>query len=185
MIPRTLEGQVAWLAGEVAELRRRDRNRKRTGTIAEVDTAKGLARVKLSRPNGRDYLGPWMPWKEIAAGGIKTHIPPTVGEQVDVMSETGDLTDGVIDMSTPSNANPRPHDGPEAVITKGDVRVTIGDDIATVDAPKVLVNSPNVQLGGDGGKRVARIGDKVNVGSGSSTGMWPIVEGSSRVFAVD
>ena len=30
-------------------------------------------------------------------------------------------------MSTPSDANPRPHDGPEAVITKGGTRITIGD----------------------------------------------------------
>ena len=69
---------------------------------------RGLARVKFEERDGRPYLGPWMPWKEIASGGIKSHIPPTVGEQVDVLSESGDLADGVIDMSTPSNENPRP-----------------------------------------------------------------------------
>lgn len=43
----------------------------------------------------------------------------------------------------------------------------------------------NVNLGGAGGKRVARIGDMVQVTSGSSAGLHPIVEGSSKVFAVD
>jgi phage baseplate assembly protein gpV len=112
---------------KIAELDRRLRNHKRTGTISEVDTAKGLARVKISDGEEEPYLTGWLPWKEIAAGGIKTHIPPTVGQQVDVVSESGDLTDGVIDFSTPSDANPRPASGADAVITHGDARITIGD----------------------------------------------------------
>lgn len=134
MIPRTLHEQMADLYRRVSEVERRNRNRKRTGKVAEVDYANGLARVELSTQDGKSYLSPWMPWKEIASGGIKSHIPPTKGEQVDVVSESGDLTDGVIDMSTPSNANPRPHDGPEAVITKGDSRITIGDGAVEIIA---------------------------------------------------
>ncbi len=177
-LPSDLPGQVAWLVNEIAEIKRRDRNRKRTGVVGEVDCAKGLARVKFEERDGKPYLGPWMPWKEIASGGIKSHIPPTVGEQVDVVSESGDLTDGVIDMSTPSNENPRPHDGPEAVITKGNVRIEIADDLTTVTSPSVVVQSDSIDLGGPGGPRVARVGDMVEVGAGSSAGLWPIVEGS-------
>lgn len=127
MIPRTLHEQMADLYRRVAEVERRNRNRKRTGKVAEVDYGKGVARVELSTQEGKTYLTPWMPWKEVASGGIKSHIPPTKGEQVDVVSESGDLTDAVIDMSVPSSANPRPHDGPEAVITKGKSRITIAD----------------------------------------------------------
>lgn len=115
------------LERKVAELDRRARNQKRTGTISEVDTAKGLARVKISDGEKGPYLSPWVPWKEIAAGGIKTHIPPTVGQQVDIVSESGDLTDGVIDFSTPSDANPRPASGADAVITHGSTKITIAD----------------------------------------------------------
>lgn len=121
----------------IAEIERRGRNRKRTGVVSEVDTKKGVARVKIMDGERGPYLSPWMPWKEIASGGIKSHIPPTVGEQVDVVSESGDLTDAVIDMSTPSDANPRPHDGPDAVITKGSVRVFISDNAVTIDAPSI------------------------------------------------
>ncbi|MGV8955973.1 MAG: phage baseplate assembly protein V, partial [Cypionkella sp.] len=102
--------------------------------IDQIDLSKGLARVDF----GGGFRGPWMPWKEIAAGGIKSHIPPTIGEQVDVVSENGDLTDAVIDMSTPSNANPRPHDGPEAVITYGGSRLVIGDGTVTITADVVI-----------------------------------------------
>lgn len=156
MIPRTLPEQVADVYRRLGELERRDRNRKRTGKVKEVDHKKGLARVEFSAQDGKPYLSPWMPWKEIAAGGIKSHIPPSVGEQVDVVSENGDLTDAVIDMSVPSNANPRPHDGPEAVIVKGDSRITIGDgsveifaDVTikgalTVEGPTVTHNGKNI-----------------------------------------
>jgi phage baseplate assembly protein gpV len=133
------------LERKVAEMDRRARNRKRTGVVSEVDTAKGLARVKIM-DGDRPYISPWVPWKEVAAGGIKSHIPPTVGEQVDLVSESGDLTDAVIDMSTPSNANPRPHDGPEAVITKGSVRVFISDDHAKIDAPNITFTAASGSL---------------------------------------
>ncbi|MBN7778927.1 phage baseplate assembly protein V [Nitratireductor aquimarinus] len=120
----------------IAELERRGRNRKRTGVVAELDLKKGLARVRIS-DGDRPFLSPWVPWKEIAAGGIKSHIPPTVGEQVDLVSESGDLTDAVIDMSTPSNSNPRPHDGPEAMVVHEDVTILIGAGEARVVAPKI------------------------------------------------
>ncbi|MCF8491350.1 MAG: phage baseplate assembly protein V [Rhodospirillum sp.] len=52
-----------------------------------------------------------------------------------------------------------------------------------VEAPKVVVESPDISLGGEGGPRVARVGDMVNVQYGSSAGLHPIVEGSDKVTA--
>lgn len=141
MTPRTLPEQIADLHLRLAEIERRARNRKRTGTIKEVDNAKGLARVLVSSPDGKEFLTGWIPWKEVASGGIKSHIPPTAGEQVDVVSESGDLTDGIIDMSTPSSTNKRPHDGPEAVITLGATRLMIADGKVTITA--------DVEINGD------------------------------------
>lgn len=147
-IPRALPEQIADVYRRVAELERRARNRKRTGTIVEVDHAKGLARVELARPDGAPYVSPWLPWQEVASGGIKSHIPPTVGEQVAVVSENGDLTDAEISMSVPSNSNPRPHDGPEAVITRGNSRIVIGDDETMITSTKIrLVGA--VEIEGD------------------------------------
>lgn len=148
--------RVVELERKIAEQERRNRNRRRTGTIVSVDYAKGLARVKIMDGEAQPYLSPWMPWKEVAAGGTSSHIPPTVGQQVDVVSESGDLADAVIDFSMHSNTNRRPHDGPEAVIVHGGTRITIGDgaveivaDVTikgalAIEGPSVTHNGTNI-----------------------------------------
>lgn len=141
----TLANVIADLQRRLFELERRAANRKRTGVVDEIDPARGLARVRLE-DGEQAYRTGWMPWKEVAAGGISTHIPPTVGQQVDVTSESGDLTDGVIDFSTHSNANPRPHDGAEAVITKGSVRLFFSDDTLTIDAQDIIFTAASGSL---------------------------------------
>lgn len=143
-----LDAQMADLAFRLADLERRARNRKRTGVVVAVDHATGRATVRFSTQDGRPFEGPPMPWKEIAAGGIKSHIPPTVGEQVTVESESGDLGDGIIDMSVPSTDNPRPHDGPEAVITKGSSRILIGDDAVEMTMTTLRITGA-VEIVGD------------------------------------
>jgi len=62
-------------------------------------------------------------------------------------------------------------------------KIVLYRDRIEVEAPKVVVKSASVQLGADGGPAVARVGDMVNVGSGSSAGQWPIVSGSAKVAA--
>lgn len=64
-------------------------------------------------------------------------------------------------------------------------KIVLHRDRIEVTAPKVVVLSDDVHLGAEGGRRVARIGDRVNVGAGSSAGLWPIEEGSSKVKAAD
>ncbi|MEE9357460.1 phage baseplate assembly protein V [Candidatus Vondammii sp. HM_W22] len=54
-------------------------------------------------------------------------------------------------------------------------------DRIEVTSPKVVINSDDIHLAGEGGGRIARVGDKVEVGGGSSAGLWPIVEGSEKV----
>lgn len=134
------------LERRVAEQERRNRNRRRTGTVVEVDNGKGLAKVKI-KDGDPPFISPWLPWKEVSAGGTSSHIPPTVGQQVDIISESGDLTDGVIDFSTHSNANPRPHDGPEAVIVHGDTRITLGDGKVEMIADVTIKGSLAVEGG--------------------------------------
>lgn len=61
--------------------------------------------------------------------------------------------------------------------------VTVTAPLATVTADKVVVDSADINLGGEGGAQVARIGDLVAVSGGSSAGNWPIVSGSPNVRA--
>lgn len=176
----------------LAELERRNRNRRRKGKIAEVSDDKSKYRVELSQQGEKPYLTPWMKARTLSAGGVKVDVLYSVGEQVDVVSESGDLADAQIDFSTYSDDNARENKDTPFHIKIGDTVIEASGELVkvtaanvTVESEKVIVQAGNVQLGGEGGRQVARIGDKVHVRSGSSSGLWPIVEGSDTVFAVD
>lgn len=127
----------------IADIERRMQNRKRTGLVVQVDPERGLARVKLStdEATGREFLTGWIPWKETSMGSIRTHFPPSLGEQVDVVSENGDLTDATITQSLPSDAKPRPHNkGDEGVVTVGDTRIHFTGADVTIRSPKIHFN---------------------------------------------
>lgn len=136
-----LTRQVRELYFKVADMERAGRNRSRIGTIAEVDAAHGRARVRLSSQGGKDYLSGWLPWSEQAAGAGKTHFPPSVGQQVRVRSESGDLTDGEIEMSVPSDTNARPS-------TRGDefVLLAVGNVKASVSDGCIFLRAGNAQV---------------------------------------
>lgn len=76
-------------------------------------------------------------------------------------------------------------DGDIEVETPGEVTVqaTTVNVISTTEiqltAPLVNIDAEEINFGGIGGAAIARVGDLVDVGSGSSAGQWPIVTGSS------
>ena len=149
-IPDDLPGQMRLIFSELADLRRRLSNKKRDGKIVELDLAKGLAKVKLSEGHkGKPFLTDWIPWTEISAGAIKTSFSPSVGEQVSVSSESGDLTDAVIDFSSPSNENVRPHSGVEAVMTCNGSRFELGATISFEAAADATTTASKIMLIGD------------------------------------
>jgi len=184
----------------LAEIERRLANVMRSGTVHAVDPDNGLIRVKIGTDrDGEPVLTPWLPWTE-RAGRIKTWLPPAVGEVVRVHAPSGEIAQGWVDPGGFSSANPAPSsDGEAHVEVLGDTRVTIKDgsvrietkaativsEEATVESEKVVIKSGSIDLGGEDGKRLARVGDRVQVGAGSSAGLWPIVEGSTKVRAID
>lgn len=179
MLPNTLAEIIIDQRYRLEELERRMENRERSGTIAEVDAKKGLARVKIDTDDksGQPFLTPWIPWKELSMGAIKTHFPPSVGEQVKVVSESGDLTDAQIDFSTPSNSNERPHDkDAEGVIQIGDTRLLITGDKVVLKSGTIVLDG-ETHLGGEGGQLLHRKGDKDSDGDVA-------VESATKVYAV-
>lgn len=92
----------------IGELERRLGSMSRIGVVREVDPAKGVARVALQDGENGDFLTPFIPWEEAGTGLAKTHMPPSVGQQVTVRSPTGDLHDASIQGGLNSDANPRP-----------------------------------------------------------------------------
>lgn len=146
------------LRRRVTEIERRIRGQSRTGVIEEVDAEKGLARVKLQEGE-KPFLTGWLPWEESAAGANKTHIPPSQGQQVKVVSESGDLTDATIQASINSDDNQRPSQkGDEYVLASvgaasitisdgGDTMVlSVGSSSITLTDGNIVAQSPRIDL---------------------------------------
>lgn len=146
------------LRRRVSELERRIRSQSRTGVVTEVNAGKGVARVKL-QDGDQPFLTGWIPWEEPAAGANKTHIPPSVGQQVKLYSESGDLHDASIQGSLNSDANGRPSGaGDEYVLASvGAASVTIsgggatmvlkvGASTMTMTDGGIALNAPRIDL---------------------------------------
>lgn len=126
-----LERQLAAREFHFAELERRLANVVRVGTIQAVENGKVRVRIGTD-PEGKPVLTPWLPWTE-RAGRIKTWMPPSAGEQVRVISPSGDVAQGWIDCGGFSDANPAPSDdAAEHVETIGDVRLIVRNGEFTV-----------------------------------------------------
>lgn len=147
MIPTTLPEQMADLYSRIAELERRNRNRKRTGTVKHADHEKGLYRVALSEQGGKPYLTGWIRPKQLGAGLVKIDILLSEGEQVDVVSETGDLTDAQIDLSSYSEQNARDNSDIPFKVTIGETVWSLSGDKARLEASKIEIDG-DIDLGG-------------------------------------
>lgn len=133
----------------IAELTRRIDNLLRIGTVAEV---KGnLCRVKTG-----ELLTQYRPFFTRRAGTAKTSWRPTVGEQVMLLSLSGDLTNAYILPALYSDENPEPDDNdnrertvyPDGAVIEYDpdtsaLKVT-GIKTASVQASEVVtIDCPN------------------------------------------
>lgn len=136
MIPSTLTGQIADLYYRIAEVERRARNRKRKGTVAEVGTGEnaGKYRAQLSDQNGKPFLTGWLKTRQLGAGGVKIDVMLTQGEQVDIISESGDLTDAQIDFSTYSESNKRENGDTPLHIKIGETILAVSGEGVTITA---------------------------------------------------
>lgn len=74
------------------DLERRQANAIRVGTVLAVDYAAARVRIKSG-----DIETAWLPWSTGRASAAKRRWdPPEVGEQVVVLSPTGDMRQGVV-----------------------------------------------------------------------------------------
>lgn len=88
----------------LAEIERRSRGQAMAGQVTDADPARGLYRVELAD----GFRTGWIPARAASTGALKLQAEPTIGQSVMVRSESGDLTDAVIEGSTFSGD--RPHD---------------------------------------------------------------------------
>ena len=187
----------------LSDLAKRLANIIRIGSIFEINYQAAKARVRIGKLE-TDFL----PWANANSGSNNSWNPPEIDEQVIILSPSGDLSQAVIlpslykNNASGSEQNIRSityKDGSKISFDigsgvldldlKGDIIIKVagnanieGDNINITGSSNIILDG-NVDLGGTGGKAVARIGDKVEVSGGSSAGQWPIVSGSSKVKA--
>lgn len=156
-------------------------NSLKVGPVEEIDAEKGY-RLKLGEDDeGNPFLSPWYPHPE-SGGQTTSWMPLSKGQVVGILNPSGDATQGVLFRGGFNGENGPPSEDLLANVLKGlGVTITVKDGVVTIEGNFVVKG--NVDLGDIGGPPVARIGDKVNVLIGSSKGLWPIVEGSSKVRA--
>ena len=86
---------------QLAELARLIENLVRLGTVAAVQVQPPRVRV-----NTGNITTIWLPWLALRAGTSKEWDPPTVGEQVVLLSPSGVLAQGVALVGLFSDVNP-------------------------------------------------------------------------------
>jgi phage baseplate assembly protein V len=86
-----------------AEILRLISNLIRIGTVEEVDVDAVCVRVKSG-----DNLTGWIHWISTRAGTTKIWNPPTIGEQVVLLSPSGDLAQALVLCSLNSDQHPAP-----------------------------------------------------------------------------
>lgn len=171
--------ELVELAARIAELERRFSGVMRHGTVEQVDPEKAIVRLRFGEDKeGKPYLSPWVPYAQIA-GALKVHTPPTKGQQMTTMSPSGDWMQAIaVPMHwSDQNVSPSPN-GDENVLTYGNVRATVKDDLVQVIVGgctfeitsayvKVKIDDVGHTISGDGlsitGGRVEH--DSKNIGS--------------------
>lgn len=99
------------LTFRVTELERRLANVMVKGTVVAADYAAGRVRVKSG-----DLTSDWLPWATLRAGQDRTWSAPDIGEQVIVVSPSGEPAAGVVLPALFSTAAPAPAD--KATVTR-------------------------------------------------------------------
>lgn len=101
------------------------------GRVTAVDA--GTARAKVSF--GGESESDWLPWLAERAAAISIWAPVSVGEQVVVLSESGDTAQGVIIGSVFSQGNPG------AAASEATHRIQIGASSITITESGIMLES--------------------------------------------
>jgi phage baseplate assembly protein gpV len=140
--------EIVELVARVTDLERRVAGVMRHGTVAEVDPGRQRIRLDFGPAHGAEgrFLSPWVPYAQFS-GELRVHTPPTVGQQFTVMSPTGDFQQAVAVPLTHHAGNPSPSTaGDENVVTYGNVRMTLADDLVDVDVGGSLLRMTSAEI---------------------------------------
>lgn len=170
---RELQHAVRDLRDELTNERAARERMFRPGKVAEVDAAKQLYRQEIGvDKDGNPVKGPWVPYSQIA-GGRKTHSPPSVGQQMMLISPDGDFSQGFGVPFTWSKEQASPSTDPNTdVDQRGDVKDVNDGKSRVISAGGVTlkISAAGVEITGGAlkhdGRNIGKTHKHVNVQPG-------------------
>lgn len=147
----------------LAALSRLIENLIRLGTVAEVDLTSARVRIQSGR-----LLTGWLPWLALRAGEDRVWNPPTEGEQVLVLSPSGQTANAVVLCGLFSDAVPA--NGEAAALHRTTYRdgAVIEYDSAKHHLRAILPGGGSTELVSSGG--ITLVGDITHQGDYTHTG---------------
>jgi len=143
------------LAARVAALEHRVAGIIRYGTVDSVQPDAGTVRLNLGSGVAGPVFSKRVPYAQ-TAGAMKYHNPPSVGQQMMLVSPGGDMRQGVAlpytwsDQNTSPGAEPDDHVltfGPLRVSNTGDVvHLTLGGTSIRLDTSNIKMDSGRIDL---------------------------------------
>lgn len=144
---RTIEHRLVLAIRNTEDAHRRIANMVRFVKVSRVDHKN--YRIKAiwgETPDGEPIETPWFRWST-RAGKIKEWSPPSVGEQIMMISPSGTI--GTASWGAPggySNSNPPNHD------QDGEWKMTIGNTSMTIKDGEIKLNTKKLRVETPGGK---------------------------------
>ena len=160
---------------DMAETARRLANMVQLGAIAEADYANARVKVRMG-----DMVSAWLPWVTARAGGNRTWDAPEVGEQVMILSPSGNPAQGVVLGAIYQQAYAAPETEPGKHHTVYQDGAVIEYDRDAHHLKAVLPAGATVELIADGG--INFTGDLTVTGNITATGN---ITDSVRSMAAD
>jgi phage baseplate assembly protein V len=152
------------MSAALTDTQRRLANIIRIGTVEEADFATARVKVRFG-----EILTGWLPFGGQRAGGMRVWNPPSVGEQVVVLSPSGDLAQGVAMPGLYSDAKPAPGSTGTAVnivFPDGSTLSWDGGNLVFTSTAAVKIVAPTIRLEG----AVTVIGNISQTGGITSSG---------------
>ena len=148
----------------LAELSRRLANIARWGSVHELDAAAARVRVHWADDEAGDpVLTAWLPWLTTRAGADQSWWAPTVGEQVLLVSPSGDLAQAVVLPAVYQDTHPAPAADPNKQVVRYSDGAVIAYDRSAHHLEAVLPGEATAKVVATGGVRIE--GDTTIVGN--------------------
>lgn len=170
------------MQAQLTDLNARIANLIRIGTVAEVDYSKARARIDLGQSKTN-----WLPWLTMSAGQTNSWLAPDIGEQVVILSPSGQVNQGVVINGLYHNNTPPPSQSPDEFLVKfgdgtevshnpedkqtsirstGQVSIYAAERIVIESNSKVNINAKEASINSE---KVSINGDSVAINSDNAT----------------